>query len=146
MTLDVEVLNRRKGMHEGVTDLDDGRKLPIWFSTRDDYLGRIGTGDTAAVAHTIIEFHMYIIVYPECWCTIDELGQSWAVKIVLIEENYIHVVELRGVNVGREFLQIFDTPYESKKSESREDSAFWWGQTSAFQVRARLRGSEFKEK
>jgi hypothetical protein len=31
--LDVEVLYRGKGVQRGVTDLLDGRKLPIWFST-----------------------------------------------------------------------------------------------------------------
>jgi len=29
---DVEVLNRGKGVQGGVTDLLDGRELPIWFS------------------------------------------------------------------------------------------------------------------
>jgi hypothetical protein len=29
--LDVEVLYRGKGVQRGVTDLGDGRKLPIWF-------------------------------------------------------------------------------------------------------------------
>ena len=35
---DVKVLNRRNGVYSGVTDLPDGRKLQIRFSTWDIYL------------------------------------------------------------------------------------------------------------
>jgi hypothetical protein len=52
----------------------------------------------------IIELQKCFIACPEFWCTINELGESWAVKIDLIEESYIHVVELRGVDAGHEFL------------------------------------------
>ena len=52
---------------------------------------------------TIIE-HMYFIEYPESWCTINELCESWAVEIDLIEESYMHFVELRGVDASDELL------------------------------------------
>ncbi len=52
----------------------------------------------------IIELHMCLIACPEFWCTIDELGESWVVKIDLIEENYIQMIELRGVEAGHEIL------------------------------------------
>ena len=53
---------------------------------------------------TIIELHMCLIACPAFWCTIDELGELWAVKIDLIEENYIQIIELRGVDGGQEIL------------------------------------------
>jgi hypothetical protein len=74
------------------------------------------------------------------------LGESWAVKIDFVEKSYIHFVELRGVDVGHEFLQIFGNAFESKFVESREDRAFWGRQTWNFPVRARLRGLESKGK
>ena len=52
----------------------------------------------------IIELHLYLIARPECWCTIDELSESWAVKIDLVEENCIKRIELRGVDAGHEIL------------------------------------------
>ena len=69
----------------GVADLLDGQKLPIWFSARDCYLkipeARLGwpvsTCDPAGVIIECVEF----------WCTIHELGESWAVKIDVIEER-----------------------------------------------------------
>ncbi len=44
--LDVEVLYHGTGRQTGVTDLRDGRKLPIWFSARDIYVvdGVVGAG------------------------------------------------------------------------------------------------------
>jgi hypothetical protein len=50
------------------------------------------------------EFQMCFIECPECYCTIDEWGESWAVKIDLIEKNYKQEVELRGDEEGHEFL------------------------------------------
>jgi len=44
------------------------------------------------------------LVIPECWCTTDELGESWAIKIDLIEESYPEAIELRGIDVGHEVL------------------------------------------
>jgi len=52
----------------------------------------------------IIELHMCLIACPDCWCTTHELGESWVVKIDLIEENYIQMIELRGVEAGHEIL------------------------------------------
>ena len=60
----------------------------------------------------------------ECWCTIDELGESWAVEIDLIEERYIRVDESRGVDTGHEVLQIFGNAFEMKSVESGKDKAF----------------------
>ena len=71
-----------------------------------------------------IELHMCFISSPECWRTINELGESWAVKIDLIEELYIHVAEMRGVDMGDEFLQISGNTFEMKFVESGEDRAF----------------------
>jgi hypothetical protein len=47
---------------------------------------------------------MCLIEWPDCWCTINELGESWEVKIDLIEESYIQGIELRGVDEGHEVL------------------------------------------
>ena len=50
----------------------------------------------------IFELYMCFIECPEFWCTINELGESWEVKIDLIEEIYIQAPELRGVDeIGR---------------------------------------------
>jgi hypothetical protein len=50
-----------------------------------------------------MELHM-CIAFPEFGCTIDELSESWAVKIDLIEESYMKVIELGGVDEGHEVL------------------------------------------
>src|SRR6266403_6330133 len=98
--LDVEVLYHGKGRETGVTDLCDGRKLPIWFDAWDFYR-RLRCESEAGGA--IIEFHMCLVI-PECWCTADEVGESWAIKINLIEEGYTEVIELGGIDVGHEVL------------------------------------------
>ena len=107
--IDVEVLNRGKGVQGGVTDLLDGRKLPIWFLAQDNYHKIVGIklscpGSKCEFGDAIAELHMCFIEFPEFWCTINELSESFAVKVYLIEESYKHVVELRGVKVGNEFL------------------------------------------
>ena len=43
----------------------------------------------------IIELHTYFFECPEYWCTINELGESWTVKI---DESHKQVTELRGVD------------------------------------------------
>lgn len=50
-----------------------------------------------------MEFHM-CIAFLEFGCTIDELGESWGAKTDLIEEHYMHQVELRSVDEGHEDL------------------------------------------
>jgi len=100
---DVEVLYHGKGRQTGVTDLSDGRKLPIWFSAWDFYQKMFERGRGSDAGGVIIKFHMCIAI-PEYWCTTDELGESWAVKIDLIEKGYIQVIELRGVDGGHEVL------------------------------------------
>ena len=97
--LDVEVFYGKK-KQTGVTDLRDGRKLPIWFDAWDFY--RI-MGRECDAGGAIIELHMCLVI-PERWCTTDELGESWAVKIDLIEEGYLEVTELGGIDVGYEVL------------------------------------------
>jgi len=52
----------------------------------------------------IIELHMCLIACTEFWCTTDEFGESWSVKIDLIEEIYCQIIELRGVDAGHEIL------------------------------------------
>jgi len=59
----------------------------------------------------------------EYWCTTDELGESWAVKIDLIE-GYIQVTEVRDVDEGHEVPKIFDNPFEMKVYESGDDRTF----------------------
>jgi len=66
---------------------------------------------------------MCFISSPEFWCTIDELGESGAVEIDLIEERYIRGAELRGVDTGHEFLKIFGSAFETEFIESGEDGA-----------------------
>jgi hypothetical protein len=52
----------------------------------------------------IIKADLCFIACPECWCTINELSELWAVKINLIEEIYIQVSEFRGVDASHEFF------------------------------------------
>src|SRR6266849_1388775 len=99
----VEILYHGKRV-QGVTDLGSGRKLPIWCSVWDYYIKTPEAVKKCDSGAPIIELHVCIIACPEFWCMIDELGESWAVIIDLIEEGYIHVVELRGVDVGHKFL------------------------------------------
>ena len=66
---------------------------------------------------------MCFIECPECRCTINELDESRGVKIYLIEESYFHSVELRGVDAGHEFLEIFGSTFEMKVVERGEDRA-----------------------
>jgi hypothetical protein len=101
--LDVEVLNRRGKREQRVTDLLDGRKLPIWFSAWDIYQKSSPVWKYDA-GGAIIELYMCFIVFPEVWCTVNEMGESCAVKIDLIEKSYIQSVEPRGVDVGHEFV------------------------------------------
>ena len=53
---------------------------------------------------SVIECHMCFIACPESWCTVDELSESWGVKIDLMEERYECSMQLRGFNDGNEFL------------------------------------------
>ena len=56
------------------------------------------------VGEVFIELHMCFIECPECWGTINELGESRDVKIDLIEESYVQETELRVVDADHEFL------------------------------------------
>ena len=60
-----------------------------------------GLGESDA-GSAITELYMCIVF--GCLHTIDELGESWAVKIDLIEEGYIRSIELRGVDEGHKVL------------------------------------------
>ena len=68
----------------------------------------------------------------EYWCTTNELGKLWAVEINLIEENYLYLGNLRGVDAGHKFLYIFSKASETDMVKSGEDRVFWWRKTSAF--------------
>ncbi len=50
------------------------------------------------------EFQMCIAATPKYWCTTEELGKLWMVKINLIEKGYWWVTELRGIDVGHKVL------------------------------------------
>ena len=56
------------------------------------------------MGEAITELHMCFIECPECWGTINELGESWGVKINLIEKIYPQETEARGVDADHEFL------------------------------------------
>jgi len=60
---------------------------------------------------------MSFIACPEFWCTIDEFGVSWGVKVDLVEESYMPGIELGGVDMGHEVLSIFTSPFETKSPE-----------------------------
>ena len=107
--LDVEVLYGGTGRQGEVTDLLDGRKLPIWFLAFDIYRQIVEDRPRCPVSKSdsgeaTIELHMCFIECPERWGTVNELGELWAVKIDLIEENRLHGIELRGVDEGQEVL------------------------------------------
>ena len=58
----------------------------------------------------------------------DELDELWCVKCDIIEEVYVQVVELRGIDAGHKVLQIFAVPLEGKICENSEGRACrgWW--------------------
>ncbi len=58
-------------------------------------------GRESDTGSAIIEFYMCLVI-PECRCMADELGKLLAIKIDLMEEGYIEVMDLRGINVGHE--------------------------------------------
>jgi hypothetical protein len=102
--LDVEVLCGGEGVvQRGVTDLGDGRKLPIWFSARDCYLKSSEPGCKSNEGEVITELHI-CIVFPDVGCTADELDESRGVKVNLIEESYAQGAESGGVDDGHEVL------------------------------------------
>ena len=72
---DVEDLYHGKGRQTGVTDLRDGRKLPIWFDAWNTYLKKFQTGLVLDSGGVTTEFHMCIAIR-EYWCTADELGAT----------------------------------------------------------------------
>ena len=107
--VDAEDLYGGTGRQGGVTDLLHGRKLPIWFYAYDIYRQLVEPrprcpGSMSDADGDIIELHVCFIEWLERWRTVNELGESWAVKIDLIEEIRINVIELRGVDEGDEVL------------------------------------------
>ena len=72
----------------------------------------------------IIELYMCFIECPECWWTINELGELWEVKIDLIEESYTQGIEFWGIDEGHEVLYVFDNPFKTKIMESGDDRTF----------------------
>jgi hypothetical protein len=70
----------------------------------------------------------------------------WCVEYGIIEEDYIQLVESRGIDVAHEVVQVFGVPFEPKICENGEERAFRETRTSAFPVKARSRGFESKYK
>jgi len=87
----------------------------------------------------IIEFHLCTAIH-KYWCTTDELGESWAVKIDFIVKGCNQLIEKRGVDVGHEILYIFDNPAEIKIFESGDNRTLWRRWMLTFPVRVGLRG------
>ena len=54
----------------------------------------------------------------------NELGESWVVNRVLIEESNMQGLELRGVDAGHEVLQISYKPFEKEEIESGDEKTF----------------------
>jgi hypothetical protein len=52
------------------------------------------------------------------------LDELWCVKYDSIEEGYIQLAELRGIDAGHDDLQVFGDPFEPKTYESGEDRAW----------------------
>jgi hypothetical protein len=52
------------------------------------------------------------IVSLELWCTTDEPGELWSVEKELMEEGYRQALELWGIDLGHEVLQVFADPLE----------------------------------
>jgi hypothetical protein len=63
------------------------------------------------------------MIYTECWRATDESDEFWGVEVNVIEGRYRQVVDLRGVDPGQKFLQLFVDPFEPKFRESGEDNA-----------------------
>ena len=89
---------------------------------------------------------MCVIVWPGPWCATDELGELGSIKFELMEKSDLEVVELRGIDLGDEILQIFADSNKQKMLENGENGACGWGQTSVFQVGGRSRGLECEHK
>ena len=54
-------------------------------------------GNSTQTKLVIFKFHKCFIAVREFGCTVDELGKSWDIKIDLIEESYMQLVELMKV-------------------------------------------------
>src|SRR6266849_2903147 len=69
------------------------------------------------------ENHMRFVVSPELWCTTYEPGELWSVEKELMEEGYRQGVDLWGIDLGNEVLQIFADPLEHQLGESGKKNA-----------------------
>jgi hypothetical protein len=58
--------------------------------------------------------------------------EFWGVKVNIIEARYRQPVDLRGIDPGHRFLQVFVDPFERKCSESGQGKASWQKWTLAF--------------
>jgi hypothetical protein len=76
----------------------------------------------------------------------DKSGELWCDEYDIIEEGYIQIAELRGINAGHEDLQVFGTPLERKMAENREGRTYRGRRTLAFLVRERSSKSKLKAK
>lgn len=75
-----------------------------------------------------------------CDSATDELSDVYNVKIDFIEEDYLQVVESRGIDVSHKVLPIFTDNFIPKPVKSGELGACRQMQTLAFSVRAVSRG------
>src|SRR6266852_4757399 len=89
---------------------------------------------------------MRLITCPKCrHATDDELAEFWGLEF-RIKERCIQPAELRGIDPGHKFLQVFVRPVEPKIRESGEDRANRRKWTSGFEFGMRIIGSELEFK
>ena len=75
-----------------------------------------------------------LVISPELWRATDELDEFWGTEVNIIEELYQQLVDLRGIDPGHKFFQVFVGPFEPKSRESGEDKASWQKWRLGFQV------------
>jgi hypothetical protein len=66
-----------------------------------------------------------IIIYPEYWRATDKSVKFWGIEANISDKRCRQPAELRGIDPGDKFLQVFVHPYEPKNRESGEDTANW---------------------
>jgi hypothetical protein len=94
----------------------------------------------------IAQNHLGTIECPERPCVLDEPRKLADVKEELIDEYYVDTLELRGIDLGDEVLQVLAYTSEPEGCERGEDSACERRWTSGSLIRARSRGCEFDDK
>jgi hypothetical protein len=69
------------------------------------------------------ENYVRFVVSLELGCTAHEPGELRSVEKELVEEGYGQGVELWGIDLGNEVLQVFADPLECQLGESGEKDA-----------------------